>query len=40
MTCYVTAALNISDDSWIEDYIANVTALVEKHGGKYLVRIP
>jgi uncharacterized protein (DUF1330 family) len=40
MTYYVTVDLTISDESWIEDYLPNVTALVEKHGGKYLVRTP
>ena len=30
--------LNISNPDWIEDYQAGVDPLVEKHGGRYLVR--
>ncbi len=26
------------DDSWVEDYLPAVTALVHKHGGNYLAR--
>lgn len=38
MKYYVTVALTMKDDSWVGDYLPNVTALVEKHGGKYLAR--
>jgi uncharacterized protein (DUF1330 family) len=38
MKYYAVVQLNISDDSWMADYMPNVTALVEKHGGTYLAR--
>ncbi|MDA0785869.1 MAG: DUF1330 domain-containing protein [Proteobacteria bacterium] len=38
MTTYVTAALTITDPSWIEAYGPPVHALVEKHGGRYLAQ--
>ena len=38
MKYYAVVQLNISDDSWMADYMPNVTALVEKHGGKFLAR--
>lgn len=38
MKYYALAALHISDDSWVADYLPNVTALVHKHGGRYLAR--
>ncbi|MGB0626965.1 MAG: DUF1330 domain-containing protein [Alphaproteobacteria bacterium] len=40
MTTYVTAALTITDPSWIEAYGPPVHALVEKHGGRYLAQTP
>lgn len=40
MTVYVVGRVTVSDPSWIEDYIPAVQALVESHGGKYLVRSP
>ncbi len=38
MKYYAVVELNITDDSWMEDYTPNVTALVKKHGGDYLAR--
>ena len=38
MTVYVVGRLTVSDPSFIEGYIPAVQALVESHGGKYLVR--
>ncbi len=38
MKYYAVVQLNISDDSWMADYMPNVTDLVHKHGGKYLAR--
>ena len=38
MKYYVTVALTMKDDSWVGDYLTNVTELVTKHGGKYLAR--
>lgn len=40
MTAYVIGRVRVSDPSWINDYIPNVQALVESHGGRYLVRSP
>lgn len=40
MATYVTAALTITDPSWIEAYGPPVHALVEKHGGRYLAQTP
>ena len=38
MTYYAVAKVTVTDDSWVEAYLPVVTALVEKHGGKYLAR--
>ena len=38
MRCYAFAELDVTDPSWVRDYIANVTPLVERHGGRYLAR--
>ncbi len=38
MKYYAVVQINIRDDSWMADYLPNVTALVDKHGGKYLAR--
>ena len=38
MAVYVVGRVVVSDPSWVEDYIPNVQALVESHGGRYLVR--
>jgi uncharacterized protein (DUF1330 family) len=38
MAAFVVGRVTVSDPSWIEDYIPNVQALVESHGGRYLVR--
>ena len=38
MSVYVVGRVTISDPSWVEGYIPNVQALVESHGGRYLVR--
>lgn len=38
MSVYLIADVQITDDSWVPDYAANVHNLVEKHGGKYLSR--
>jgi uncharacterized protein (DUF1330 family) len=36
--CYAFAELDVTDPTWVRDYIANVTPLVERHGGRYLAR--
>ncbi len=38
MTYYAVVRVKITDDSWVEEYLPAVTALVHKHGGKYLAR--
>ena len=38
MNYYAVVEVTVSDDSWVADYLPNVTALVHKHGGKYLAR--
>lgn len=38
MTYYAVAKVTVKDDAWIPSYIEAVTALVHKHGGKYLAR--
>ena len=40
MKYYLIAELEITDQSWVADYIKNVTGLVERHGGRYLARTP
>ncbi|MBV9335838.1 MAG: DUF1330 domain-containing protein [Solirubrobacterales bacterium] len=40
MKHYVVAEINISDSSWIRKYVAHVTGMVERHGGRYLPRTP
>ncbi|HEY3946575.1 MAG TPA: DUF1330 domain-containing protein [Solirubrobacteraceae bacterium] len=40
MKYYAIAQLDISDPSWVAEYVANVTPLVESHGGRYLARTP
>jgi uncharacterized protein (DUF1330 family) len=37
---YAVAEIEITDPSWVPDYVAEVTALVEQHGGRYLARTP
>jgi uncharacterized protein (DUF1330 family) len=38
MKVYAIAEMNITDPSWIDSYVANVTAMVERFGGRYLAR--
>lgn len=38
MAVYVIADIEVTDDSWVPDYAANVHDIVHKHGGKYLAR--
>jgi uncharacterized protein (DUF1330 family) len=35
---YAIAEIDITDPSWIRDYVANVTTMVERRGGRYLAR--
>ena len=38
MPAYLVGGVDVSDPSWLEEYGPKTAALVEKHGGKYLVR--
>ena len=38
MAYYSMVTLTPTDESWIPGYLAGVTPLVAKHGGKYLAR--
>ncbi len=38
MKYYAVAELEIRDESWVPDYIKNVTEMVERRGGRYLAR--
>jgi uncharacterized protein (DUF1330 family) len=40
MNYYAVVEINMKDDSWIPDYLKQVTLLVHQHGGKYLARTP
>jgi len=40
MKYYLIAELEITDQSWVADYIKNVTGMVERRGGRYLARTP
>jgi uncharacterized protein (DUF1330 family) len=38
MPVYLLAEMKLEDRSWIEGYVPPVQALVEKHGGRYVIR--
>lgn len=38
MTYYVLATMNLKEENMDRDYMAKVTKVIEKHGGKYLFR--
>jgi uncharacterized protein (DUF1330 family) len=38
MKCYTVGEMDITDPSWIREYVANVTGMVERRGGRYLAR--
>jgi uncharacterized protein (DUF1330 family) len=40
MKYYAVAEIEVTDPAWVRDYVANVTAMVERHGGRYLARTP
>ncbi len=40
MKQYTVAELEVTDPSWVRDYVNDVTAMVEAHGGRYLARTP
>ena len=38
MKYYSVAEIEITDQTWVPEYIKNVTRLVERNGGRYLAR--
>jgi uncharacterized protein (DUF1330 family) len=40
MRQYMIAELDVTDPGWVRDYVASVTPMVERHGGRYLARTP
>ncbi len=38
MRHYAVAELDVTDPAWVRDYVAEVTPMVERHGGRYLAR--
>lgn len=38
MKHYAVAELDVTDPGWVREYVANVTAMVERRGGRYLAR--
>lgn len=38
MKYYAVAELNVTERGWAKDYVAQVTPMVEKYGGRYLAR--
>ena len=37
---YAVAELDIVDPAWVREYVAKVTPMVERRGGRYLARTP
>lgn len=40
MKYYCVAELDATDQSWVPEYVREVTRLVERYGGRYLARTP
>jgi uncharacterized protein (DUF1330 family) len=40
MKYYGVAEIELTNTDWVPEYVANVTELVERHGGRYLARTP
>ena len=38
MKAYVIGSVQMRDDSWVQEHVAQTEAIVAKHGGRYLVR--
>jgi uncharacterized protein (DUF1330 family) len=34
---YAIAQLDVTDPAWVRDYVADVTPMVERRGGRYLL---
>jgi uncharacterized protein (DUF1330 family) len=37
---YMIGEVETTDQSWVPDYVKNVTGMVERWGGRYLARTP
>jgi len=37
---YLIGEIEITDQSWVPEYVSNVTGMVERWGGRYLARTP
>jgi uncharacterized protein (DUF1330 family) len=37
---YLIGEIEVKDQSWVPDYVKNVTGMVERSGGRYLARTP
>jgi uncharacterized protein (DUF1330 family) len=40
MKYYFVGEVETTDQSWVPDYVKNVTGMVERWGGRYLARTP
>ena len=40
MKYYFIGEIEVTDQSWVPDYVSNVTGLVERSGCRYLARTP
>jgi uncharacterized protein (DUF1330 family) len=40
MRYYAVAQIEVTDPAWVREYLAEVTAIVERRGGRYLARTP
>ena len=38
MKYYLIGEIEVTDQSWVPDYVGNVTGMVERWGGRYLAR--
>jgi uncharacterized protein (DUF1330 family) len=38
MNYYAVAELSVTDPTWVRSYVADVTPMVERYGGRYLAR--
>ncbi|HWX74089.1 MAG TPA: DUF1330 domain-containing protein [Solirubrobacteraceae bacterium] len=38
MKYYAVAEIEVTDPGWVREYLAEVTGMVERHGGRYLAR--
>ncbi len=40
MKYYLIGEVEVTDQSWVPDYVSKVTGMVERSGGRYLARTP